>query len=82
MAGTPNPNTSTNVGRIVIAGSLVGILIIALFLGSWFLLGSLGVSALFRLIISICLPPMLLLLVFGGYVLFRKPQARKSDQQG
>ena len=75
MGGTPNPINPDNVGRIVIAGSVVGIIIIGLFLGSWYILGSLNVDIFFRLIISVCLPPALLFIMFGGYLLLRRSQA-------
>ncbi len=59
--------------RMVIAGGLVGVLGIALFFGLWFVLGNITDSAFARVVISVCLPPIILATIFGIYYLVVRP---------
>lgn len=58
-----------NITRIVLSGAVIGALGIGLFLGSWILLGNLGVDDLARIVVSVCLPPGILTIVIMTYIL-------------
>lgn len=59
--------------RMVIAGGLVGVIGIALFLGLWIFLGTITDSAFARVVLSVCLPPIILATAFGVYYLVVRP---------
>ncbi len=65
--------------RMVIAGGLVGILGIALFFGLWFFLGTITDSAFARVVVSVCLPPIILATIFGVYYLVVRPGAPADE---
>lgn len=75
----PNPIDTSNVGRLVLGGTVVGLITIGIFVALWFGLEALGVDILFRLVISVCLPPALLFIIFGLYVIFRRPQPTDTE---
>jgi hypothetical protein len=59
---------------MVIAGGLVGVIGIALFFGLWVVLGTIGfVSSFARVVLSVCLPPIILATAFGMYYLVVRP---------
>lgn len=58
---------------MVIAGGLVGVVGIALFFGLWLLLGTIPASPFVRVVLSVCLPPIILATVFGMYYLVVRP---------
>jgi uncharacterized RDD family membrane protein YckC len=68
--------------RMVIAGALVGVVGIALFLGLWVLLGTIVESSFARVVLSICLPPIILATVFGMYYLVVRPGSNPSAGSG
>lgn len=63
----------SNLTRAGIAGAVMGVLAILMFGGLWLLLGSLEVHMVVRLVLSVCLPPALLTLLVGGYMLYNRP---------
>ncbi len=63
------------VTRAGIWGALLGILAILLFVGLWIGLGSIGVTVFPRLVISVCIPPAILSLIAGFYLLVKAPSS-------
>lgn len=66
MSQTPNPMSP----RTAIVGAVIGSAAIALFLLLWFGLGSIGVEVFPRLVTALCLPPALMAIGAGVYLLF------------
>lgn len=56
------------VQRTVIAGGILGGIGIGLFFGMWVLMGSLGATPFARVVVSVCLPPVLLAAGIGVYL--------------
>jgi hypothetical protein len=71
MSNTPEPLNQTNLSRGLVAGALLAVLGIGLFIGLWVIMGSMGVSNAARLLVSLCIPPAIIALIIGGYVLLR-----------
>jgi hypothetical protein len=65
MTQTPSPNP--NVLKIVSIGFGLSVLGIILFLALYF--GLTGVAALTRLLVAMCVPPLVIGLLVGGYAL-------------
>jgi hypothetical protein len=59
--------------RMVIAGGLVGVIGIALFFGLWVVLGAIPTTPFVRVVLSVCLPPIILATIFGMYYLVVRP---------
>ncbi|PJF31599.1 MAG: hypothetical protein CUN52_02725 [Phototrophicales bacterium] len=71
---TPPPQLDTKtISRIGISGAILGAIIIGLFLLLWFVTGDMGMSSFPRLVISVCIPPTLIALIFGIYLLTTRP---------
>jgi hypothetical protein len=65
----PNPIDSKVLSRIGLTGLIIAVLGIGLFLGLWIGLEGTGVNDFARLIISLCVPPALMSLAIGGWML-------------
>ncbi|MBE2269082.1 MAG: hypothetical protein IAE80_12695 [Anaerolinea sp.] len=63
------PLNGNNLPRIAIAGAVLAVVGIGLFLLLWVLMGSMGVSSLPRLIVSLCIPPAIIAAIIGVYIL-------------
>lgn len=55
--------------RVGAAGAVLGVVGIGLFVLLWVVLGSLGVDTFMRVVISVCVPPALMALGVGVYML-------------
>ncbi len=71
MSNTPGPLNQTNLSRGLIVGAVLAALGIGLFIGLWIVLGSMGVGNAARLLVSLCIPPAVIALIMGGYILLR-----------
>jgi hypothetical protein len=69
MSQTPDPMNAGNIARASRIGLAVAAGGVILFLVVWFVLEPLGVDHVPRIVIAVCLPPALIALVAGGYVL-------------
>lgn len=69
MSEKQNPFDSSTVRRMVIAGAVLAVGGIILFVVLWLGLGSAGIQQFPRLILSMCIPPAIIALVLGGYFL-------------
>lgn len=76
MSDSPNPTSNRSYYRAGILGALVGILAIVLFLFLWLVLND--VATLPRLVIAVCVPPGVMTIIIGGYIL--NMQAKKSKK--
>lgn len=66
-----------NIGRIVIAGALLGGFGVVSFIALWVLLEDL--DTLLRLMISICIPPLILMIGIFAYILVFRPFEKTPD---
>jgi len=71
MSDTPPPNLidKKSISRIGIAGAVLGIFAIGLFIVLWAILGEIGLSDFPRIVASVCVPPTVLAFLFGIYFL-------------
>jgi lipopolysaccharide export LptBFGC system permease protein LptF len=60
--------------RVILAGSGLAAVIIVLFVVLWVGLGSTGVSPFPRLVLSVCLPPVVMAAGFGVYFITVRPK--------
>ncbi|MAS33018.1 MAG: hypothetical protein CL610_03360 [Anaerolineaceae bacterium] len=74
MGETSNPLNRRRLTRAAIIGGGMGLGGVLAFLLLWVGLGSAGVDQFPRLIMSVCLPPALIALIFGVYFLFFQPK--------
>ncbi len=74
MNEPPNPVNRKALSRASIAGGILAVAGIILFVVVWIVLGQAGMTQLTRLFISLCLPPALIALVMGIYMLVARPR--------
>jgi hypothetical protein len=74
MSNTPSPLNGRNLTRAGVAGAVLAILAIVLFVVLWVVLGSFKMDAMPRLFASLCVPPAVLAGIMGVYILTRKPK--------
>lgn len=60
---------SNQIKRTTIAGALLALVGVGMFIGLWVVLGNTDVSQFARLILSLCVPPILMALGVGIYFL-------------
>lgn len=63
--------------RTVIAGAILAFLGIGAFIGIWSVLGNIGASQFARVVLSVCLPPIVMAAGIGAYFLLVRPPANK-----
>jgi hypothetical protein len=76
-----NPNTldTRTISRVGVAGALLGVVAVALFIGLWIGLGSLGWDVFPRLVAAVCVPPGVLSAIVGGYILVTSFRVRADE---
>ncbi|MCA0453557.1 MAG: hypothetical protein LCI00_06255 [Chloroflexi bacterium] len=62
-----------NLTRAGVAGALLAVFGIVLFIVLWVLLGSAQVASLPRLFTSLCVPPAVIAAIIGAYILIKRP---------
>jgi len=68
-----------NISRVALVGAGLAVLGVVLFVGLWAGLGSAGVSNAPRLFAAMCVPPLVIGVIVGGYALLR-PASSRPDQ--
>lgn len=71
MSQNPNPLNRQSLSRASIAGLGLAIGGIVLFFVLYIVLGNMGVDALARVIVALCVPPAVMASIVGGYFLLR-----------
>ena len=74
MSNSPSPLNGRNLTRAGIAGAVLAVLAIVLFLVLWVVLGTFRMDAMPRLFASLCIPPAIIAGILGVYILVRKPK--------
>ena len=74
MSNSPSPLNGRNLTRAGVAGAVLAVLAIVLFIVLWVILGSFKMDAMPRLFASLCIPPAILAAIMGVYILTRKPK--------
>jgi len=74
MSNSPSPLNGRNLTRAGIAGAVLAVLGIVLFIILWVVLGSFKMDAMPRLFASLCIPPAIIAGIMGVYILVRKPK--------
>ncbi len=69
MSNSPAPMDSKRIVRASVVGVGLAIFGIIAFIGLWVGLGSAGLANAPRLFASLCVPPLLIAVLVGGYVL-------------
>ena len=75
MSNSPSPLNGRNLTRAGIAGAVLAVLGIVLFIVLWVVLGSFQLNAMPRLFASLCIPPAIIAGIMGVYILVKKPHA-------
>ncbi len=78
MSNPPNPVNKTALSRAGIAGGILGVFGILLFLALWFVMGQAGVQQYTRLFLALCIPPAVIALLVGVYALWWR---RRRDKR-
>lgn len=68
-----SPLNKENLSKASILGVGLGTSAILLFIVLWFILGSLGVEQIPRILIALCLPPAIIAGAIGAYILLARP---------
>ncbi len=69
------PLNGNNMTRILIAGMLLAVVGVGSFVLIWGMMGSAGVANLPRLLVSMCIPPAIIALIMGVYILVTRSKA-------
>jgi hypothetical protein len=72
----PGPLNQKGLTRAGIAGAVLAVIGIAIFAVLWIALGHAGVDVFPRLVSSICVPPLVIGLLVGGYYLISRANTR------
>jgi lipopolysaccharide export LptBFGC system permease protein LptF len=72
MANTPSPFDGKRIVRASGVGVAFAIIGIVAFIGLWIVLGQAGLANAPRLFTSMCVPPLLIAILFGIYTLIVK----------
>ena len=70
-----SPINGNNLPRVATAGAILAVVGIVAFIALWVLMGSAGVATLPRLLVSLCIPPALIALIIGVYILVSRSKA-------
>jgi hypothetical protein len=65
--------------RTVVAGGVLALLGIGLFFLFWVVLGSLGTPDFARVVLSVCIPPILMAAGVGAYFLLVRPSPSQEE---
>jgi lipopolysaccharide export LptBFGC system permease protein LptF len=65
-------NNPPNLSKVAVAGVGLGVVGVVLFVILWVVFGQMGVASLARLVVSLCLPPLVIAGLIGVYVLLMK----------
>jgi hypothetical protein len=74
MGEKPDSTIGKNLSRATIAGVVLAVGGILLFIVLWIILGNAGVDPFARLLLSLCIPPALMAALVGGYFLMVQPR--------
>jgi hypothetical protein len=77
MSSNPNPFEGRNLKPMLLGGVILAIIGILVFIGLWVLLGTLGFEQFPRLILSMCVPPAVIGVLLGFYVLIFRMRGTK-----
>ncbi|MBL8130801.1 MAG: hypothetical protein JNL42_03010 [Anaerolineae bacterium] len=72
MSNKPSPFDSATLRRMLVAGAVLAVGGIILFVLLWLALGSANMQNFPRLILSLCIPPAIIALLLGGYFLISR----------
>lgn len=64
-----DPLDRKRISRIGIAGAVIGVVAVAMFMGLWIVLGNANVDDFPRLVISVCVPPAIMTAIIGAFIL-------------
>lgn len=70
---------SKTLRRTVIAGGVLALLGIGLFFLFWVVLGSFGTPDFARVVLSVCIPPILMAAGVGAYFLLVRPEPPQEE---
>lgn len=70
MSTSPHP---PSLRRPLIIGGGLALAAVVLFILLWVIMGNAGIEALPRLLVSLCVPPAILAVVVGAYILIARP---------
>ncbi len=72
----PGPLNRRSLTRASLVGAVLAVIGILLFAVLWIALGHAGVETFPRLISSMCVPPLVIALIVGGYALISRANSR------
>ena len=70
MSTSPPP---PSLRRPLLIGGSLALAAVVLFILLWVIMGNAGVEALPRLLVSLCVPPAIIAVVVGAYILIARP---------
>lgn len=79
MSKAAGPINQKTLLRAGIAGAGLGFLGVGAFIGMWILLDQAGMADFPRLITALCIPPALIALIIGLYMLIVQPDSRRKE---
>jgi hypothetical protein len=74
-------NNNAVTKTVIFAGAGLAVVGIALFVGLWVILGNMEVAEFPRLILSLCIPPAIMALLLGGYILLVRPSDKTKNEE-
>ena len=79
MANNPSPLNKQSLSKATIAGSVMAVGGIILFLILYAALTNAGADPVQRVVVALCVPPMLMALLVGGYFLFGRRETKPKN---
>ncbi|MBI5670333.1 MAG: hypothetical protein HZC41_20260 [Chloroflexi bacterium] len=67
-----SPLKRSSLSRASVAGAALAVVGIILFIVLWVVMGQLGATNLARLLVALCLPPVVIAAMIGAYVLITR----------
>ncbi len=74
MNPPPNPINRNALSRAGVAGAVLAVIGIILFVVCWLISGQFGMTQFPRIVLSLCLPPAILAAAIGIYILVARPR--------